>query len=78
MSSDEAVFQSNLEDLESFAALLSPISAQSWEAMVVDSALYIDFDKSQGIIFSGIRLHPKNSLSNMQDTMNQLKSFFVD
>ena len=78
MSSDEAGFQSSLEDLESFAELLSPISAQSWEAMVVDSAWYIDFDKSQGIILSGIRLHTKNSMSNMQDTINQLKSLFVD
>jgi hypothetical protein len=43
MSGDDD-FQSKLEDLESFVELLSPIGAQSWETMVVDSAQSIDFD----------------------------------
>ena len=48
MSNDEAVFQSNLENLENFANSLSPISAQSQETMVIDSAQLIDFDESRG------------------------------
>ena len=58
MSSKEAVFQSNLEDLESFVELLSPISARAQEIMVVDCAQHIDFDKSQGLIFLVLECTP--------------------
>ena len=44
MSGDEADFQSNLKNLESFVELLSPIGAQSRETLIVDSARRIDFD----------------------------------
>ena len=46
-SSDEAVFEINLEDLESFAELLSPTSVQSRETRIVDSARPIGFDESR-------------------------------
>ena len=78
MSSDGAVFESNLEDLASFAELLSPTSAQSQETRIVDSARHIGFDKSRELVISATRVHTKNTMSDTQDVVNQLKNFFVD
>ena len=78
MSGDEADFQSNLEDLESFVELLSPIGAQSQETLVVDSARHINFDEHQELVISEIGVHTKSSMTTMQGAINQLKDFFVD
>jgi hypothetical protein len=78
MSGDEADFRSNLEDLESFVELLSPIAAQSRETTVVDSARRIDFDESQEAVVSDIGVHTESSMTTMQGAVNQLKDFFVD
>ena len=58
MSGDEADFQSNLEDLESFVKLLSPIGAQSRETLVVDSARHINFDELQEEVISEMPIQP--------------------
>jgi hypothetical protein len=78
LSGDEANFQSNLEELESFVKLLSPITAQSQETTVVDSARSIDFDESQETVESDIGVHTKSSLATMQGAINKLKDFSVD
>ena len=78
MSSDEAVFESDLEDLENFAELLSPTSAQSRETRIVDSARRIGFDESRELVISVAGVHTKNTMSDTQDVVNQLKNFFVD
>ena len=67
MSSDEAHFHSNLEDLESFVKLLSPITAQLQETMVMDFAWCIDFDESQELVVSDIGVHTKSSMATIQD-----------
>ena len=72
MSSEEAVFESNLEDLENFAELLSPTSAQSWETRIVDSAQCIGFDTSRELVISVTGVHTKNTMSDTQDDVNQL------
>ena len=51
MSSDEADFQSNLEDLESLLSFLSPISAQSRETTIVDAAQPIDFNSLKSYLY---------------------------
>ena len=57
MSVDKSDLKSNLEDLESFVELISPIAAQLWETTVVDSAQHIDFDESQESVVSNIGVH---------------------
>jgi hypothetical protein len=78
MSSDEAVFESDLEDLENFAELLSPTSAQSRATRIVDSARRIGFDESREVVISVAGVHTENTMSGPQDVVNQLKDFFVD
>jgi hypothetical protein len=78
MSGDEADFQSNLKNLESFVELLSPIGAQSRETLVVDSARRIDFDEPQELVISGIGVHTKSNMKTTEGAVNQLKDFFVD
>ena len=78
MSGGEADFQSNLEDLESFVELLSPIGAQSRETLVVDSARHIDFDEPQELVVSEIGVHTESNMTTMLGAVNQLKDFFVD
>jgi hypothetical protein len=46
--------------------------------MVADSARCIDFDESQELVISEMGVHTGISMTNMEDTVNQLKSFFVD
>ena len=62
MSSDEAVFESDLEDLENFAELLSPTSAQSRETRIVDSARRIGFDESRELVISVAGVHTENTV----------------
>jgi hypothetical protein len=78
MSSDEADFQSSLEDLVSFVELLSPISAQLQGTRIVDSSRRIAFDESQESAISFTGVHTNNTMSDTQDAVNQLKSFFVE
>ena len=78
MSSDEVDSQSNSEDLESFAGLLSLISAQSQETRIFDSAQHIDFDESLELVISATSVHTKNSMSNMHDAVNQIKNYLVN
>ena len=75
MSSDKAVFESNLEDLENFAELLSPTSAQSRETRIVDSARCIGFYKSRELVISVTGVYTKNTMPDTQDVVNQLKNF---
>ena len=71
-------FQSKLEDLESLVELLSPIGAQSWKTLVVDSAQHINFDEPQELVVSEIGVHTESSMTTMHGTVIQLKDFFVD
>ena len=79
MSSDEAYY-STLEDLEEFAELLSPTSAQSRETTVVDSTRQFEFpdpieETSLGI---DIGVHADSNMSTDTAKVKQLKGFFVD
>ena len=78
MSGDKADFQPNLEDLERFVELLSPIGAQSRETLVVDSARHINFDEPHELVISEIGVHTKSSMTTMQGAISQLQDFFVD
>ena len=70
MSGGKDDFQLNLEDLESFVELLSPIGAQSQETLVVDSARCIDFDEPQELVISGIGVHTKSNMTTTEGTIN--------
>jgi hypothetical protein len=72
------VFESNLEDLENFAELLSPTSAQSRETRIVDSAQRIGFDESRELVISITGVHTEITMSDTQNVDNQLKNFCVD
>ena len=44
----------------------------------MDSAQLINFDECQELAISEIGVHTRINMINMEDTVNQLKSFFVD
>ena len=48
------------------------------ETRIVDSARCIDFDKSQELAIFCTGVHTKNTISDTQDAVNQLKNVFVD
>jgi hypothetical protein len=76
--SDEAYY-STLEDLEEFAELLSPTSAQSRETTVADSTRQFEFpdplETSSAIDFG---VHADSNMSTDTAKVKQLKGFFVD
>ena len=79
MSSDEAYY-STLEDLEEFAELLSPTSAQSRETRVADSTRQFEFPDLLEVESLGIdiRVHTDSNRSTDTAKVKQLKGFFVD
>jgi hypothetical protein len=75
-------YYSTLEDLEEFAELLSPTSAQSRETTVADSTRPFEFEfpdiieeESLGL---DIGVHTNSNMSTDTIKVKQLKGFFVD
>ena len=75
--SDEA-YHSTLEELDEFAELLSPTSAQSRETTVVDSTRQFEFPDLIESSAIDIGVHTDNNMSTDTAKVKQLKGFFVD
>ena len=75
--SDEAYY-STLGELDEFATLLSPTSAQSQETTVADSTRQFEFPDLIESSAIDIGVHADNNMSTDTAKVKQLKGFFVD